>query len=190
MFMVVQTDRSEEDDRAADGDAIDEDEEHDGDEEEEIGDSEQRGTKRRVVRRRTRRVQSKLSGRNPPRGMSNSQQPASPDARETEDDDAAGDADQAVAENRDLKYLLAQLRACRGDPEKARSMLQYLSGCSFNAGETPDGIIRFSDAEAVQLSEYVAEVHRNQRVVAGLAEPRVRKIVMFLLNKLFESPRF
>ena len=123
-----------------------------------------------------------MGGRNPPRGISNSQQPASPDARETEgdlrqdvDDDAVGNADQVAGGNRDLRYLLAQLGACRGDSQKARSLLRYLSGCNFNAEETPDGIIRFSDDEAVQLSAYVAEVNRHQGDVADLAEPRVRK---------------
>ena len=63
-----------------------------------------------------------------------------------------------------LKYLLAQPRTCRNDVEKAQSMLTYLNGCSFNTGESPHGIIRFSNDEATELSRYVREVIEKDEV--------------------------
>ena len=50
--------------------------------------------------------------------------------------------------NRDLKYLLANLRRSGNKEDKAQSMLSYLNGCSFNPCELPDKIIRFSSEEA------------------------------------------
>ena len=59
---------------------------------------------------------------------------------------------------------------------KNRDLCSDISaGCSFNAEETPDGIIRFSGEEAVQLCLYVVAMNRHQGDVADLAEPRVRK---------------
>ena len=78
--------------------------------------------------------------------------------------------------NRDLKYLLEQLRASTSEPEKAKSLLHYLSGCAFNAGESPDRIIRFSNDEATELARYVAEINAND--VDGVEEPGVRQILL------------
>ena len=61
-------------------------------------------------------------------------------------------------QNRHLRYLVENLRACQKDLDKAKFMLNYFDGCSFNAGMSPDGIIRFSDDEAAQLSQYVQEL--------------------------------
>ena len=116
-------------------------------------------------------MKRKLSGRNPPREIPN-RQPPSPGQEQQEIDRA----NVIVADNpnRDLKYLLAQLRAGRSEPEKAKSLLQYLNGCNFNAGESPDGIIRFSNDEARELARYVAEINAND--VEAVEEPGVRQI--------------
>ena len=54
-------------------------------------------------------------------------------------------------------------------------MLTYLNGCSFNTGESPHGIVRFSNDEAVQteLSRYVREVIEKDEVTN---KPEVRQI--------------
>ena len=87
-------------------------------------------------------------------------------------------ADQVPANNppnRHLKYLLQKLRSCNSDMEKARFMLEYVGGCSFNAAVSPDSIIRFSEDEAAELSQYVLEVDENDE---DIEEPEV---VMLLL---------
>ena len=73
--------------------------------------------------------------------------------------------------NRHLRYLVQNLRACQNNLEKARFMLQYFNGCSFNAGMCPDGVIRFSDHEAAQISQYVQELDEEDD--AEIAEPEV-----------------
>jgi len=138
-----------------DGDASD-------DNDQDVADSSVAGpkqAKRKTVRRCTRRVKSKLSGRNPPRGAQNIQQPPP-----VVDNREVVDPPTVINANRDLKYLLAQLRTCRNDVEKAQSMLTYLNGCSFNTGESPHGIIRFSNDEATELSRYVKEVMEKDEV--------------------------
>lgn len=73
--------------------------------------------------------------------------------------------------NRDLKYLLTNLRTCQNEGEKAQSMLAYLNGCSFNASESPDKIIRFSTDEATDLCQYITEVIESD---GNVEEPEVR----------------
>lgn len=124
--------------------------------------------RRRVVQRRTRRVQSKLRGRNRPRAndLNEGPLPASQESQ-VRDDQARGNN----PPNRHLRYLVQNLRACQNNLEKARFMLQYFNGCSFNAGMCPDGVIRFSDDEAAQLSRYVREIDEEDN--AEIAEPEV-----------------
>jgi len=43
-------------------------------------------------------------------------------------------------------------------------MLTYLNGCSVNAGESPHGIIRLSNDEALELSRYVREVIETDEI--------------------------
>jgi len=122
----------------------------------------------RLIQRRTRRVQNKLRGRNRPRATELNEEvlPASQESQ-VRGDQARGDN----PPNRHLRYLVQNLRACQNNREKARFMLQYLNGCSFNAGMCPDGVIRFSDDEAAQLSRYVQEIDEEDD--AEIAEPEV-----------------
>ena len=122
-----------------------------------------------------------MSGRNPPRQIPNNQPPSADDEQQEIDRANVVVNDNA---NRDLKYLLAQLRACRNEPEKAKSLLQYLSGCGFNAGESPDRVIRFSNDEARELARYVAEIDGDD--VDGVEEPGVRQIY-YVSDSLFVS---
>ena len=67
-------------------------------------------------------------------------------------------------------------------------MLTYLNGCSFNTGESPHGIVRFSNDEAVQteLSRYVREVIEKDEVTN---EPEVRQIdnLLYFIIALYKS---
>ena len=123
-------------------------------------------------------MKRKLTGRNPPRQIPNSQ-PLSPDDEQQEIDRVNVIVNDNS--NRDLKYLLAQLHACTSEPEKAKSLLQYLSCCSFNAGESLVGIIRFSYDEARELARYVTEINAND--VDGVEESGVRQIY-YVFDKL------
>ena len=126
-------------------------EDSNSDQEEEVEDA--TGHKRRLVRRRTRRVECKLSGRNPPRVRENINQPCAVS-------EASGAANTG---NRDLQYLLRNLRDCRDKGEKAEAMLSYLNGCTFNAAESPHGIIRFSDEDITELTQYITNVIDERR---------------------------
>lgn len=110
---------------------------------------------RRLVERRTRRVRSKLTGRNRPRATEREEEPL-PASQQSEvgENQALGDQ----PPTRRLKYVVENLRACQTVKEKATFMLDYFGNCSFNAGLCPDSIIRFSDDEALQLSRYVQVV--------------------------------
>ena len=122
----------------------------------------------RLIQRRTRRVQNKLRGRNRPRATELNEEvlPASQESQ-VRGDQARGDN----PPNRHLRYLVQNLRACQNNLEKATFLLQYLNGCSFNAGMCPDGVIRFSDDEAAQLSRYVQEIDEEDD--GEIAEPEV-----------------
>lgn len=136
---------------------------------EETSTSSQNQPRRRLVQRRTRRVESKLRGRNRPRARDVNEEtpPESPPASQVRDD-------QGPRYNppiRHLRYLVQNLRTCSNDREKARFMLQYFDGCSFNAGMWPDGIIRFTDNEAAELSSYIQELEEEDD--GEIAEPEV-----------------
>ena len=137
---------------------------HDAEISQEASTSSENQTRRRLVQRRTRRVQSKVRGRNRPRANDLNEEalPASQESQ-ARDDQARGNNPQ----NRHLRYLVQNLRA----RQNARFMLQYFNGCSFNAGMCPDGVIRFSDDEAAQLSRYVQEIDEEDN--ADIAEPEV-----------------
>ena len=122
----------------------------------------------RLVQRRIRRVQNKLRGTNRPRTNELNEE-ALPASQESQLRD--GQARENNQPNRHLRYLVQNLRACQNNLEKARFMLQYFNGCSFNAGMCPDGVIRFSDHEAAQISQYVQEL--DEEVDAEIAEPEV-----------------
>lgn len=122
----------------------------------------------RFVQRRTRRVESKLRGRNRPRA-SDLNEPTPPASQESQ-----GRDDQARGNNppgRHLRYLVLSLRNCQNNLEKARFILQYFNGCSFNAGLCPEGIIRFTDDEAAELSRFNQELDEEDE--AEIAEPEV-----------------
>ena len=126
---------------------------------------------RRLVQRRTRRVESKLRGRNRPRANDVNEEtpPASQDSQVRDDQ-----APRNNPPSRHLRYLVQNLHACPNNLEKARFMLQYFNGCSFNAGTCPDGILRFTDDEAAhdQLSRYIQELDKEDDV--EIAEPEIR----------------
>ena len=130
--------------------------------------SSQNQPRRRLIQRRTRRVQNKLRGRNRPRANDLNEEalPASQESQ-VRDDQARGNN----PPNRHLRYLVQNVCACQNNLEKARFMLQYFNGCSFNTGMCPDGVIRFSDDEAAQLSQYVQEIDEEDD--AEIAEPEV-----------------
>ena len=135
---------------------------------EEPSTSSQNQPRTRFVQRRTRRVESKLRGRNRPRAIDLNEEtlPASQQSQ-VRDDQARGNN----PPRRHLRYLVLSLRNCQNNLEKARFMLQYFNGCSFNAGLCPDGIIRFSDDEAAQLSRFIQELDEEDD--AEIAEPEV-----------------
>ena len=72
--------------------------------------------------------------------------------------------------NRHLKYVVENLCARQNSIDKAKFILTYFSNCSFNAALSPDGIIRFSDPEAVELSRYVQEL---DEATGDIEEPQV-----------------
>ena len=186
-----------------DGDDADLGAGHDADDNnsQEAGTSGQNRSKRRLIQRRTRRVRSKLSGRNAQRASERNEEPvpatqesvpASQESVPTSQGSVPAlqgrvpssqgsehlQADQVPANNppnRHLKYLLQTLRSCNSDMEKARFMLEYVSGCSFNAAVSPDSIIRFSEDEAAQLSQYVLEVDENDE---DIEEPEVLMLLL------------
>lgn len=112
-------------------------------------------------------MQRKLAGRGPPRSNEARVQPVS----STGQGEQVSDQNTATAtSNRNLKYLLTQLRSGRNPTQKGEAMLSYLYGCSFNAALSPHGIIRFSDDEALELARFVTEAIENEEI----DEPEVR----------------
>ena len=82
--------------------------------------SSQNQPRRRLVQRRTRRVQSKLRGRNRPRANDVNEEtlPASQESQ-VRDDQARGNN----PPSRHPRYLVQNLRTCQNNLEKARFML-------------------------------------------------------------------
>ena len=87
--------------------------------------SSQNQPRRRLVQRRTRRVQSKLRGRNRPRANDVNEEtlPASQESQ-VRDDQARGNN----PPSRHPRYLVQNLRTCQNNLEKARFMLQCFNG--------------------------------------------------------------
>ena len=147
-----------------DNDNVDDD---DDDDDQQGSTSAQTQPSRRLVRRRTRRVRTKLRGRNRQRANEGEEDPI-PASQESQM--SGNQALQDNPPNRHLKYVVENLRARQNSMDKAQFILTYFSNCSFNAALSPDGIIRFSDAEAVELSRYVQELDEG---TGDIEEPQV-----------------